>query len=77
MRSGGFPCRFGGCDIRFAVREQSSMPALLAASQQRSDHELAAHDYRHQRLDELARKPGPYGARLRPVPRSEPSQRPR
>ena len=32
MRSGGFPCRFGGCDVRFAVLEEGSMPALLAAS---------------------------------------------
>jgi hypothetical protein len=57
MRSGGFPCRYGGCDVRFAVTEQGSMPALLAASAQRSAHEVEVHDYRHIKLEEVIRKP--------------------
>ncbi len=43
----GFPCRFGGCQIRFAVVDQSSMAALRAASAERTAHELAAHGYHH------------------------------
>ncbi|MGH2499591.1 MAG: hypothetical protein ACRDF0_05815 [Candidatus Limnocylindria bacterium] len=54
MRSGGFPCRFAGCDVRYGVLDQSSMDALLAASARRSEHEVSAHGYRHQRLDEQA-----------------------
>lgn len=57
MRSGGFPCRYGGCDVRFAVAEQGSMDALLAASAERSAHEIAVHAYTHVRLDEITKKP--------------------
>ena len=31
------------------------MPALVAASALRSEHELAAHSYRHQRLEDHLR----------------------
>jgi hypothetical protein len=57
MRSGGFPCRFGGCDVRFTVQEQGSMPALLAASAARSEHEQTVHDYQHVKLEDVIRKP--------------------
>lgn len=57
MRSGGFPCRYGGCDVRFAVQEQGSLPALLAASAARSEHEQAVHAYQHVRLEDVVRKP--------------------
>ncbi len=57
MRSGGFPCRYGGCDVRFVVTEQGSMPALMAASAERTTHEVDAHGYRHVRLDEVVKKP--------------------
>ncbi len=57
MRSGGFPCRYGGCDVRFAVTEQGSMNSLLAASAERSAHELAVHGYTHVRLDDIQKKP--------------------
>lgn len=57
MRSGGFPCRYGGCDVRFVVTEQGSMPALMAASAERTTHEVDVHDYRHVRLDEVVKKP--------------------
>ncbi|HEY8862049.1 MAG TPA: hypothetical protein VIN37_08200 [Candidatus Limnocylindria bacterium] len=57
MRSGGFPCRYGGCDVRFAVTEQGSMNSLLAASAERSAHELAVHAYTHVRLDDITKKP--------------------
>jgi hypothetical protein len=43
----GFPCRFGGCRIHFAVVDPSSMASLLAASEERTVHELAAHGYHH------------------------------
>lgn len=52
MRSGGFPCRFGSCDARFAVNDPSSVSALLEASERRTDHEVTAHGYHHQRLDQ-------------------------
>jgi hypothetical protein len=57
MRSGGFPCRYGGCDVRFTVAEQGSMPALLAASAERTKHETEVHDYTHIRLEEVVKKP--------------------
>ncbi len=57
MRSGGFPCRFGGCDVRYFVSEPDSLPALLAASAERTAHELGVHDYKHLRLDELVKRP--------------------
>ena len=47
VKSGGFPCRFGGCDEVFTVPQRDSMPALLAASGHRTNHEVAAHDYHH------------------------------
>jgi hypothetical protein len=43
----GFPCRFGGCRIHFGVVDQSSMASLLAASEERTAHELAEHGYHH------------------------------
>jgi hypothetical protein len=57
MRSGGFPCRYGGCDALFTVAEQGSMPALLAASAERSKHEVAIHGYTHVKLEEVSKKP--------------------
>jgi len=43
MKSGGFPCRSAGCDVRFQVLDQSSMQSLLAASEQRTTHEVTTH----------------------------------
>ncbi len=43
----GFPCRFGGCHIHFAVVDRSSIASLLAASEERTAHELADHGYHH------------------------------
>ena len=69
VRSGGFPCRFHGCRVCFVVSEEGSMPALAAASERRTQHEIAAHDYRHQRLEEHPR--GPLGAvHFTPKPRT-------
>src|SRR5713226_6582130 len=48
----GFPCRFGDCRIHFAVVDPSSMASLLAASEERTAHELAEHGYHHERLEE-------------------------
>lgn len=53
MRSAGFPCRFGGCDVSFPVADQTSMVALLAASEARTAHEIAVHGYRHVRPPEV------------------------
>jgi len=50
MRTGGFPCRLIGCVRAFPVLDQKSMPALLAASALRTEHELAVHDYHHVKL---------------------------
>ncbi len=69
MRSGGFPCRYGGCDVRFVVEEQGSMPALLAASAARSDHETTVHDYRHVKLEDVVRKPAWVSRRTSPTPK--------
>ena len=55
MRSGGFPCRFVGCRECFVVTTQGSMPALTAASLLRTQHEVAAHNYQHVRLEEHPR----------------------
>jgi hypothetical protein len=66
MRSGGFPCRYGGCDVRFAVTEQGSMNALMAASAERSAHEIEAHAYTHVRLDDVIKKPS-WAIRRTPV----------
>lgn len=60
MRSGGLPCRFADCHVHFVVLNQSSMAALSAASAQRDEHEIAAHGYHHQSLEDHAR-PTPYG----------------
>jgi len=59
MRSGGFPCRYLGCDESFSVSDQTSMPALLAASARRTEHELSAHGYTHVQLEEHRRSPYP------------------
>ena len=47
MKASGFPCRFGGCDLVIYVPERDSVPALLAASAKRTEHEVAAHAYTH------------------------------
>ncbi len=52
MKSGGFPCRFAGCDVRFQVIDQSSMQSLLAASEQRTQHEISTHNYHHQKIED-------------------------
>jgi hypothetical protein len=52
MRSGGFPCRLGGCDRAFQVMDQNSLDALKAASAARTEHEIADHGYHHVRMDE-------------------------
>ena len=52
MKSGGFPCRFAGCDVRFQVLDQSSMQSLLGASEQRTTHEVTAHDYHHVKIED-------------------------
>jgi hypothetical protein len=54
MRSGGFPCR-AGCDRAFQVADQNSLDALKAASEERTAHEIAAHDYHHVPLQEERR----------------------
>ncbi len=43
--------------MRFFVSEPDSLPALLAASAERTAHELDAHEYKHLRLDELVKRP--------------------
>lgn len=60
MRSGGFPCRYAGCDVHFQVEDQTSMTALLAASAKRDEHEIAVHAYHHKSLEDLAKR-APYG----------------
>ncbi len=52
MRSAGFPCRWVGCDQAFQVADQSSMESLRRASDARSAHEVADHDYHHVSLAE-------------------------
>ncbi len=52
MKSGGFPCRFAGCDVRFQVVDQSSMQSLLGASEQRTQHELTTHNYNHVKIED-------------------------
>jgi hypothetical protein len=68
MRSGGFPCRFGGCDECFTVSDQTSMPALLAASALRSQHEVTVHGYAHVQLEENRRSPYAPAQTKRPAP---------
>jgi len=68
MRSGGFPCRFGGCDECFTVADQTSMPALLAASALRSQHEVSVHNYTHVQLEENRRSPYAPAQSKRPAP---------
>jgi hypothetical protein len=62
VRSGGFPCRYPTCRECFVVYEESSMAALVAASERRSQHEIGVHDYHHKRLEEHPR--GTHGASL-------------
>ena len=57
MRSGGFPCRFAGCEKTFKVEDQSSMAALTASSAARTRHEIEDHGYRHEPLPEPTRMP--------------------
>ncbi|MGH2451454.1 MAG: hypothetical protein ACRDGE_09340 [Candidatus Limnocylindria bacterium] len=57
MRTGGFPCRYGGCDACFFVAKQGSVESLMAASAERTAHEISAHDYHHVRLDEVLKQP--------------------
>lgn len=70
MRSGGLPCRFAGCDVVFTVSDQSSLSAVLAAGALRSEHEIAAHDYHHRRMDEM-QKPYSVYAPKRAVPKAD------
>lgn len=60
LKVGGFPCRFPGCDIRYPVSDQGSLPALLAVSALRSEHEVSAHGYHHVRAEEPQRKQLPF-----------------
>ncbi len=57
MRSGGFPCRFDGCSEVFTVPGSAALDVLLAASAERTEHEVSAHDYHHVRLDEHPKRP--------------------
>ena len=67
MRTGGFPCRNTGCFESFQVTDQKSMDSLQAASAARTQHEIAAHDYRHVRLaDEPSFRPGSRTTQPRP-----------
>lgn len=66
MRSGGFPCRFHGCERAFQVTDPSSMDSLRAASAARTEHEINTHAYSHVQLDE-ARRQMPY-VRVKPKP---------
>jgi hypothetical protein len=69
MRTGGFPCRFPGCEVRFAVPESDSMPALLAASGRRTEHEISAHNYRHVRIPDEPRPRSTFNARPKGAPK--------
>ena len=62
MKSGGFPCRSAECDIRFQVRDQGSMAALLAASAERDQHEISVHNYHHEKLEQPVRAYGAFSA---------------
>ena len=62
MKSGGFPCRRAECDVRYQVREQGSMPALLAASEERNQHEINVHNYHHEKLEQPVRSYGAFSA---------------
>ena len=70
-KSGGFPCRYGNCDARFFVAQPDSMKALLAASKERTDHEIAAHDYHHKSWEVEPARPFSQG----PAPRTRPRKR--
>jgi hypothetical protein len=67
MKSGGFPCRFGGCYETWHVVDPKAMASLLAASAQRTEHEETVHAYRHQRLPEAPRRTS-YRPKARPTP---------
>ena len=43
------------------------MPALLAASEKRTEHEVSAHDYRHVRPPEATRLTPPFAVRPKGV----------
>ena len=62
MKSGGFPCRRAECDVRYQVREQGSMTALLAASEERNLHEITVHNYHHEKLEQPVRSYGAFSA---------------
>ncbi len=62
MKSGGFPCRLVECDVRFQVMQQGSMTALLAASAERTEHELSVHNYHHEKLEQPVRSYGAFSA---------------
>jgi hypothetical protein len=68
MRSGGFPCRFGGCDETFTVADQTSMQSLLNASALRTAHEVSTHNYTHVQLEENRRSPYAPAQTKRPAP---------
>lgn len=65
-KSGGFPCRYGNCDVRFFVSAPDSMKALLAASQERTEHEIAAHGYHHKSWEVEQARPFSAGPAPRP-----------
>ena len=56
MRTGGFPCRVNGCFEAWHVEDPKAMASLLAASAERTAHELTVHGYTHQRLAEAPRR---------------------
>jgi len=67
MRTGGFPCRTAGCERSFQVVDQRSMDALRLASEERTAHEIAVHNYQHIRLaDEPSFRPGASTAKRPP-----------
>lgn len=44
------------------------MPALLAASAQRTEHEVETHDYHHKRLEDVVKKTAYGGRGAKPTP---------
>jgi len=59
MRSSGFPCRYTGCRRTFHSERTGSLPALNAAFELRTAHEIADHNYYHVSLPEPATR-SPY-----------------